>query len=140
MVAMEVRQEHGLALLEWELEKGLLDARTDRHTLYVLVGGLAGVGEGDRRVVGVGGRERVVWSATYPAAEFVFALVGGDAEEPTAQIAALEALNRAVGRQERFLRGVFGGSRIADEAKAQVVDRSLISLNETVECVETAVL
>lgn len=140
MVTMQVRQEHGLALLEWELEERLLDALPDRHALHVLVRGFAGVGEVDRRVVGVGGRERVVGSATHPAAEFVLALVSGDAEEPAAQIAALEALNRAVGRQERFLRGVFGGGRIADESQAQVVDRSLISLNETVECVETAVL
>src|SRR3990170_4305699 len=140
MVAMEVRQEHGLALLERELEERLLDALADCHALYVLVGGFAGVGEVDRRVIGVGGRERVMGSATHPAAEFVLALVGCDAEEPAAQIAAFEALNRAVGRQERLLRGILGSGRIADEPQAQVVDRSLISLNETVECVETAVL
>ncbi len=37
------------------------------------------------------------------AAEFVLALVGGDAKEPAAEIAPVEALDGAVSGEKRFL-------------------------------------
>ena len=77
---------------------------------------------------------------TAAAAQLVLRFVGGDAEDPASETAAFESGNRAESREKRFLGGVLCGTSFTDQTQTKVEDGALIPLNQTVECVEVAVL
>lgn len=69
--------------------------------------------------VSVGGDVPVV-----PGLEKIFAVVDGDAEQPSARVGvAAELIEAAEGLEENVVRGVFGLGGIAEEPEGEVVDR-----------------
>jgi len=140
VIAVEVGKDDRLALLEGEGEQGLLDAAAKGQPFHIVSLRLCGVGKVDRLVIVAGPREGFLGAAAHSPAQFILALVCRDAQEPATDTATLEAADGAVSGEECLLGSVLREAPIADQAEAQVVDGALISLNETVEGIEAAVL
>ena len=140
VVPVKVRKQDGLPLFERQLQQGAGDRLPHSHAFEVLGRALSAVRNVERNVIifeaGVEGFGRPAAAA----AQLVFAFICRDAEQPAPKTAAFEALDRLVRREKRLLRSVFGGSLFSDEAQTKVEDSTLITLNETVECVKVAVL
>ncbi len=137
--AVDVGEEEDLALLEGEGGERLEDGGIDDAGGHLVGGVGGGVRRFDDLVVIVVAGERARGEAAATAAELIAGFIGGDAEEPTSEAAAAELGEGAVGRDEGFLGGVFGGCPVADEAEAEGEDQRLVAFDEAVERVETAV-
>ncbi len=134
---MDVAEEDDESLVRGEGGEGVLEEAGELQTLGALVQGFAGLGEVGGSAGGPEGGVEGEGGAG-AAAELVVAGVDGDAEEPGAEGAAAEGGEGAEGGDEGVLGGVLGGLSAGEEAEAEVVDGSLVGLDQPVEGVEVA--
>ncbi len=66
--------------------------------------------------------------------QVIAACVGGNAEEPGAEVAGGEGVERTKRRNESLLRYVFRDCGVADHTQGYVVYRGLVALHQTIEC------
>ncbi len=137
---VEVGEEDCLALVEGKLEEGAFEFGGKGGVVERFGGARGGVGGVEGRRFGVvAGGEGVGAGPAAAAAKLIAGLVDGDAEEPAAKGALLEACEAAISGEEGLLGGVFGGGSFAEEAEAEGVDGGLVAVDEPVEGVEIAV-
>ena len=86
------------------------------------------------------GTEPVQPNPAAAATQLVFRFVDGDAEEPTAEIAAIEPRNGPERREKCLLSGIFRCATVTHEPKTEVIHSGLMPLDQPVEGVEVAVL
>ncbi len=137
--AVDIGEEDDVALVLGEFAEGSFEGRGKGAVVEGGSGVGGGVGGVDGRFVGVVGGKGASREAAPSAAQFVAGVVEGDAKEPATEATAAELGDGAVGGEEGFLGGVFGGRSLAELAVAEGEHEGLITVDEAVEGVETAV-